>query len=82
MLRQVHDGKPVLLKLAFVLCFCAVGLTVLLRFGCGVRWQSFKSKKLDDTESKCVTNCAEKFMRLTQRVGFRVAEHQQGTASP
>jgi import inner membrane translocase subunit TIM9 len=31
---------------------------------------------LTDTEKKCMQNCSEKFLKLTQRVGFRFAEHQ------
>ena len=46
-----------------------------------VGWSGgFKSKQLDDTESKCVSQCAEKYMKLTQRVGFRFAEFNQQTA--
>mmetsp|Transcript_7468 Transcript_7468/g.9952 ORF Transcript_7468/g.9952 Transcript_7468/m.9952 type:complete len:94 (+) Transcript_7468:211-492(+) len=43
--------------------------------------QGFKSKKLTDTEDTCVEQCAEKFIKLTQRVGFRFAEHQQQQAA-
>ena len=35
------------------------------------------SKKLEDAELKCITQCADKFLKLTQRVGFRYAEMQQ-----
>lgn len=48
-----------------------------------VGWNgSFSSKQLEDTEAKCVSQCAEKFMKLTQRAGFRFAEFQaqQGMA--
>ncbi len=38
--------------------------------------QSLSSKHLNEGESKCVSQCAEKFMKLTQRVGFRLAEYQ------
>jgi import inner membrane translocase subunit TIM9 len=38
---------------------------------------SFRSKNLDDKESNCVNTCAEKFLKHTQRVGRRFAEHQQ-----
>jgi import inner membrane translocase subunit TIM9 len=37
---------------------------------------SFRSKQLEDSEAKCMHNCAEKFLKLTQRVGFRFAEYQ------
>ncbi len=37
-----------------------------------------RSKTLDDKEAQCVTQCAEKFMKLTQRVGFRFAEYSAG----
>mmetsp|Transcript_7467 Transcript_7467/g.9951 ORF Transcript_7467/g.9951 Transcript_7467/m.9951 type:complete len:105 (+) Transcript_7467:211-525(+) len=43
--------------------------------------KGFKSKKLTDTEDTCVEQCAEKFIKLTQRVGFRFAEHQQQQAA-
>ena len=38
--------------------------------------QGFRSKNLEESESKCVNQCAEKFMKLTQRVGFRFSEYQ------
>lgn len=38
--------------------------------------QNFNSKQLAEPESKCLTQCAEKFMKLTQRVGFRFSEFQ------
>lgn len=37
---------------------------------------NFNSKQLAEPESKCLTQCAEKFMKLTQRVGFRFSEIQ------
>ena len=37
---------------------------------------SFRSKQLEDSEAKCMSNCAEKFLKLTQRVGFRFTEYQ------
>ena len=37
---------------------------------------NFSSKVLSDGESKCIASCAEKYMKLTQRVGFRFSEHQ------
>ncbi|KAK7249278.1 chaperone-mediated protein transport [Aureococcus anophagefferens] len=43
---------------------------------------SFRSKALDKKEDECICRCAEKYIKLTQRVGFRFAEHQaaQGAA--
>jgi len=34
--------------------------------------------------AECVCKCAEKYIKLTQRVGFRFAEHQaiQGAKDP
>ena len=37
---------------------------------------SFRSQSLNETEKTCVASCAEKYIKLTQRVGFRFAEHQ------
>jgi import inner membrane translocase subunit TIM9 len=37
-----------------------------------------RSKNLTDAEQTCVTQCSEKFMKLTQRVGFRFAEYSSG----
>ena len=37
---------------------------------------SFHSKSLDGGESKCIDVCAQKFLKLTQRVGQRFQEHQ------
>ena len=34
------------------------------------------SKQLESAEAKCVSQCAEKFMKLTQRAGMRFAEFQ------
>lgn len=31
---------------------------------------------MDDSELDCVSKCAEKYMKLTQRAGFRFAEFQ------
>ncbi|EKU21778.1 tim10 ddp zinc finger domain-containing protein [Nannochloropsis gaditana CCMP526] len=36
----------------------------------------FRSKKMDDTELSCVSKCAEKYLKLTSRAGFRFAEFQ------
>ena len=36
----------------------------------------FRSKQLEDSETKCLSQCAEKFMKVTQRVGFRFTEYQ------
>lgn len=35
---------------------------------------SFRSKKMDDAELSCVTNCAEKFLRYTMRSSVRLQE--------
>lgn len=37
---------------------------------------SFRSKSLDKKETTCVENCAERYIKMTQRVGLRFAEHQ------
>mmetsp|Transcript_31018 Transcript_31018/g.58933 ORF Transcript_31018/g.58933 Transcript_31018/m.58933 type:complete len:95 (+) Transcript_31018:147-431(+) len=37
---------------------------------------SFRSKSLDSKETKCVENCGERYIKMTQRVGLRFAEHQ------
>ena len=37
---------------------------------------SFRSKALDKSESACVENCAARYVKMTQRVGLRFAEHQ------
>lgn len=37
---------------------------------------SFRSKTLDSKEIVCVENCAARFVKMTQRVGLRFAEHQ------
>jgi hypothetical protein len=37
--------------------------------------KGFRSKNLEEGEAKCVANCAEKFMKLSQRVGFRMGEY-------
>mmetsp|Transcript_51173 Transcript_51173/g.147698 ORF Transcript_51173/g.147698 Transcript_51173/m.147698 type:complete len:98 (+) Transcript_51173:148-441(+) len=37
---------------------------------------SFRSKTLDKHESSCVENCAARYIKMTQRVGLRFAEHQ------
>ena len=41
---------------------------------------SFRSKKLDEKEKKCAINCAEKFIKHSQRTGLRFAEAQQAMA--
>ena len=44
-----------------------------------VGWNGgFQSKTLDDAENKCISHCAEKLLKTTQRVGFRFAEQTQG----
>ncbi|PHT37644.1 Mitochondrial import inner membrane translocase subunit Tim9 [Capsicum baccatum] len=42
---------------------------------------NFKRKTLDKQEETCVTRCAEKFMKLSMRVGLRFAELNQGAAT-
>lgn len=37
---------------------------------------SFRSKSLDKKETSCVENCAERYIKMTQRVGLRFAEDQ------
>ena len=37
---------------------------------------SYHSKSLDGGESKCIDVCAQKFLKLTARVGQRFQEHQ------
>ena len=37
---------------------------------------SFRSKALEKKETACVQNCAERFVKMAQRVGLRFAEHQ------
>jgi import inner membrane translocase subunit TIM9 len=36
----------------------------------------FRSKTLAKHEISCVENCADRYIKMTQRVGLRVAEHQ------
>ena len=42
--------------------------------------QNFQSKSLDEKEIKCVTLCTEKYLKATQRMGFRFAEQQTNKA--
>eukprot|EP00535_Pseudo-nitzschia_heimii_P007110 CAMPEP_0197174132 /NCGR_PEP_ID=MMETSP1423-20130617/789_1 /TAXON_ID=476441 /ORGANISM="Pseudo-nitzschia heimii, Strain UNC1101" /LENGTH=97 /DNA_ID=CAMNT_0042623031 /DNA_START=84 /DNA_END=377 /DNA_ORIENTATION=+ len=37
---------------------------------------SFRSKTLDKYEITCLENCASRYIKMTQRVGLRFAEHQ------
>lgn len=37
---------------------------------------SFRSKTLDKKEISCAENCAARYVKMTQRVGLRFAEHQ------
>ena len=37
---------------------------------------SFRSKTLDKSEATCVENCSARYVKMTQRVGLRFAEHQ------
>lgn len=36
-----------------------------------------RTKHMEDSESKCMNVCGEKYMKVMQRVGFRLAEFQQ-----
>jgi len=46
-----------------------------------LRTQTFRSKKLDGDEEQCVTKCAEKFLKLTKRTGYRFAEISFGAGA-
>mmetsp|Transcript_34418 Transcript_34418/g.52824 ORF Transcript_34418/g.52824 Transcript_34418/m.52824 type:complete len:100 (+) Transcript_34418:109-408(+) len=37
---------------------------------------SFRSKAMDKSESQCVEKCAQRYIKMSQRVGLRFAEHQ------
>lgn len=37
---------------------------------------NFRSKTLSKHEIGCVEHCAERYIKMTQRVGLRFAEHQ------
>eukprot|EP00529_Nitzschia_sp_RCC80_P034576 CAMPEP_0113460168 /NCGR_PEP_ID=MMETSP0014_2-20120614/10842_1 /TAXON_ID=2857 /ORGANISM="Nitzschia sp." /LENGTH=98 /DNA_ID=CAMNT_0000351801 /DNA_START=90 /DNA_END=386 /DNA_ORIENTATION=- /assembly_acc=CAM_ASM_000159 len=37
---------------------------------------SFRSKTLDKSEITCMEHCAGRYIKMTQRVGLRFAEHQ------
>mmetsp|Transcript_24571 Transcript_24571/g.44468 ORF Transcript_24571/g.44468 Transcript_24571/m.44468 type:complete len:98 (-) Transcript_24571:400-693(-) len=37
---------------------------------------TFRSKSLDKSEASCVEACASRYVKMTQRVGLRFAEHQ------
>ncbi|KAL7574684.1 hypothetical protein ACA910_003027 [Epithemia clementina (nom. ined.)] len=37
---------------------------------------SFRSKTLDKSEITCVEQCSSRYVKMTQRVGLRFAEHQ------
>ena len=39
--------------------------------------QIMRTKHMEDSESKCMNICGEKYMKVMQRVGFRLAEFQQ-----
>jgi hypothetical protein len=36
----------------------------------------FRSKTMDKSEISCVESCADRYVKMTQRVGLRFAEHQ------
>ncbi|CAN0167925.1 unnamed protein product [Pylaiella littoralis] len=42
--------------------------------------KSFRTKRLDDGETKCINVCAEKFIKLTSRVALRFQDIQQQKA--
>ncbi|CAM9758669.1 unnamed protein product [Ascophyllum nodosum] len=42
--------------------------------------RSFRSRRLDDSEAKCIGVCAEKFIKLTGRVARRFQDLQQQKA--
>ncbi|CAN0558087.1 unnamed protein product, partial [Laminaria digitata] len=42
--------------------------------------KSFRSKRLDDGESKCINVCADKFIKLTGRVALRFQDIQNQKA--
>lgn len=37
---------------------------------------SFRSKSLDNSETKCMENCSSRYIKMAQRVGLRFQEHQ------
>merc|ERR1711862_372462 len=37
---------------------------------------SFRSRSLDKYETPCVENCAERYIKMSQRIALRFAEHQ------
>mmetsp|Transcript_21763 Transcript_21763/g.50215 ORF Transcript_21763/g.50215 Transcript_21763/m.50215 type:complete len:99 (-) Transcript_21763:258-554(-) len=37
---------------------------------------NFRSKVVDKSEKACMENCASRYVKMTQRVGLRFAEHQ------
>ena len=43
--------------------------------------QDFTSKALSEKETNCTKNCADKILRLTNRVGQRMAEKQMPAPS-
>ncbi|MQL77332.1 hypothetical protein Taro_009721 [Colocasia esculenta] len=43
---------------------------------------TFRRKSLDKQEETCIRRCAEKFLKLSMRVGMRFAELNQGAATP
>ena len=42
--------------------------------------KGFSTKTLENKESKCISNCAEKYLKLTQRIGYRFSEAQAAQA--
>lgn len=41
----------------------------------------FSTKQLSEPELKCMDNCSSKFLKLTQRSGFRFGEYQAQQAA-
>jgi hypothetical protein len=39
-----------------------------------IELQGFTTKTLNEGERSCIQNCADKMLKVTQRVGFRVGE--------
>lgn len=37
---------------------------------------NFRTKSIDKYETKCLTNCAERYIKTANRTGLRFQEHQ------
>eukprot|EP00937_MAST-01D_sp_MAST-1D-sp2_P007100 g7100.t1 len=53
---------------------------IVERCVCECVTSSMRTKKLDTKEKECISNCATKFVKNTQRVGRRFAEAQAAQA--